>query len=243
MEANGERKGVFQKSWYEYRMIVVLFSMFLFPVGMYGLWKSSRFKKWKELKRIGQFWRLLWTFWVFAFCVTLYVSPKEPIPNNSVQNIPAISPLPPPVQKVAVQKQEPLLKATVNWLPDDMSSGMKYINGMMVKHHGTLEVHLNKARMRKGEIIYSLHDDEVAMIGASYSCNDGNNYYNNDHGTSERLTLKDVDYVEKRAVFEFVAMLQTNLRDKGKSVKTQFTVEGEHFDSAVKAGIIAPEGS
>ena len=83
---SSESKKAWYQTWYEKKYLVILASIFLFPVGMYGLWKSSQFRKWKELSVKGQAWRCIWVLMTFSLFISPFM-PEEPINTSTQQNI------------------------------------------------------------------------------------------------------------------------------------------------------------
>ncbi len=231
---DGTRSKRQKKSWYESRTVVVIFTIFLFPLGVYGLWKSSRFKSWKELGVIGKLWRCCWVFFALGL-FSAFWSNEDSTKSNIEQNLQET--MNEQSQKISPQRK-PQKDVVINASFSRLSNEN---NTIWMTYYGRIHINLHKPHMRENDQLSSHNDNNVKMIGAEYFHNNEKRYCNNDTGTSIRLTLTCLDYENKRAKFEFEALLQNSLRNNGKSVKVQFELTGLHFENAVKAQVIAAD--
>lgn len=69
---------IWKKSWYENKIIVILFLIFIFPLGLYGLWKSKNF---------GKTGKIVWTCIVgFFVLVAISGNEKDKLTSDTISN-------------------------------------------------------------------------------------------------------------------------------------------------------------
>jgi hypothetical protein len=67
-----------KKSWLGNRIVVILALIFLFPLGLYLLWKSDRFPQWGDIGIGGKAWRFVWVGWTAGVFLMIVAASQEP---------------------------------------------------------------------------------------------------------------------------------------------------------------------